>query len=230
MALGDVAQPQQRSAQRGIRGHEERGIVQLLGQAQALLAQLARGVVLRADRAEAPQAPQHREQLRRLAERLAQLAGAGVGTSDLRGALPFGRHQRRAERDLESEFLLCPLGRIGQARQHLQPLAEMRDRLHVSRAFHRALAGALPVADRLLLQIRPGIVPGQQLRLGFGEFREVRLQHLGDAGVQLAPSAAQQALIGRVPHQRVLEGIERSERVTPAKHQLGGDQLLERGI
>ena len=57
---------------------------------------------------------------------------------------------------------------------------------------------------------------------------ELRLERLGDAGMQALAVAVQQAGIGGVAHQGVLEGIGGLWRRAAAIDQAGGDQLVER--
>jgi hypothetical protein len=52
-------------------------------------------------------------------------------------------------------------------------------------------------------------VPGQQRGFGRGRLGEALLQRLGDPPVELLPPGLEQALVGRVPHQRVLERVAR---------------------
>ena len=104
----------------------------------------------------------------------------------------------------------------------------MADRLCVGGPLCRPLACFLQVGDGLRPKARLGEVMGQQLRLGLCLLRKVRLEHGGDAGVQLLALAAQQAGIGRVLHQRVLEGVDRVRRRPAAEDQLGVDQLVQR--
>ena len=62
-----------------------------------------------------PQPHEHREELGSLPDLLAQLPGAGVGSAHFREPKTFGGQQRRAQSELQREFLLGTLGGVGQA-------------------------------------------------------------------------------------------------------------------
>ena len=65
----------------------------------------------------------------------------------------MGRDTEGAQGQLQGEFLLNALGRIGQSLEQLQACGEMIDRFGVSVALDGALSGLLPIPDR------PRIVP-----------------------------------------------------------------------
>ena len=56
------------------------------------------------------------------------------------------------------------------------------------------------------------------------------LQRLRDAGVELLAAGLEQRAVGGVLDQRVLEAVGRIGRGAAAEDQLGGDQLVERGL
>ena len=132
---------------------------------------------------------QGREELRDVAQLAAQLASPGVGAARLRRREALRGDRRLAQRELQAELAPLTLGPVGQARQHLQPPGQLRDRLGHRGARERPLPGPLPVVDRLLGEPRLGAVPGEQLGLRVRRLREALLQHPGDAGVQLAAAA-----------------------------------------
>ena len=171
-------------------GHPRGGVAPLLGRAQ----QLPRGLVRRGQLAalevddEAP--VQGREELRDVAQLAAQLASPGVGAARLRRREALRGDRRLAQRELQAELAPLTLGPVGQARQHLQPPGQVRDRLGHRGARERPLPGPLPVVDRLLGEPRLGAVPGEQLGLRVHRLREALLQHPDDAGVQLAAARA----------------------------------------
>src|SRR5919201_2443852 len=84
-----LPEEQEASSQRKLGLQQAGGIVQPVGQAEALLRQLARRLVLRLREIKSPQAKQHRKELWRLTHVPAQLSGARVGLPDFRGALPL---------------------------------------------------------------------------------------------------------------------------------------------
>ena len=66
--------------------------------------------------------------------------------------------------------------------------------------------------------------------LGRGARIVARRKRLGNRQVKDMPALAQQALIGDILDQRMLEGINLALFVTAAKDQLRVEQAVERGI
>ena len=58
----------------------------------------------------------------------------------------------------------------------------------------------------------------------------VGFERLGNLRVELLASAAQQASMGGVLHQRMLENVNRVRGCSALKHQLGGDEASEGGL
>ena len=58
---------------------------------------------------------------------------------------------------------------------------------------------------------------GEELRLCSGNIRELLLQDPGHTGVQLLAPALEQAGVGGVLHQRVLEDVDRVRRLAARK-------------
>jgi hypothetical protein len=87
--------------------------------------------------------------------------------------------------------------------------------------------GPLPVVDRPLGEPRLEAVPGEQLGLRVRRPGEALLQHPGDARVQPLPLRLEQALVGGITHQRVLERVARRRRLAPREHQLGRRQPVQ---
>ena len=85
-----------------------------------------------------------------LSHLLAQRPGAGIGVFHFRGRKAFGGDQRRAEGRSASAVPAGHARGIRQRREHLQPLGEMADRLHIGRALDGSLTGLLPVDDGLM--------------------------------------------------------------------------------
>ena len=109
--------------------------------------------------------------------------------------------EREPERELPPQAPLC-------ARQVLEPGeggAELGEGLRERRAGEGAAPGPLVVVDRLLRQPRLAEVVREQLGLGLGGLREALLEDLRNPRVELLPAADQQAAVGGVLHQRVLE-------------------------
>ena len=65
------------------------------------------------------------------------------------------------------------------------------------------------------------VVLRHRLRLGLGDVGELGFQRGGDPSMDLLAPAFQQALVGGVAHQRVLERVGRLRRRAAAEHQLG---------
>ena len=175
-------------------GHARGSVAPFLGQAQQLLRDLVRRGQLAALEVDHGSPVQGREELRDVAQLAAQLAGPGVGAARLRCRDALRGDQRRAQHELQAELAPPTLGPVGQARQHLQPLGQLRRRLGHRGARQRPLPGPMPVVDRLLGEPRLGAVPGEQLGLRVRRLREALLQRSGDAGVQLLALAPEQAL------------------------------------
>ena len=97
----------------------------------------------------------------------------------------------------------------------------MRDRLLKGRAAKREIARLAPVFNRGLGEARLGEVMGDQFRFSLDDTREFFAQGFGDAPMQDLPPAPQQAFVGRVLHERVLEAVACFGRGSVAKHQLG---------
>ena len=87
-------------------------------------------------------------------------------------------HQRQAESELEVNLLLGALGRVWQGLEQLQPLGEVTDRFHISRALGGSLTRLLPVGNSLLKQPGLGVVMGQQFRLCLFRLSKSLFEHL----------------------------------------------------
>ena len=71
-------------------------------------------------------------------------------------------------------------------------------------------------------------MPRQQLRFGRRGLRETLLQRLRDPRMKLLPPGLEQALVGGVAHQRVLEGVARLGRLAAREYQLGRGEPVQR--
>jgi hypothetical protein len=69
----------------------------------------------------------------------------------------------------------------------------------------------------------------KNFRLSPLHLREFALENRGDAAMQLLPSGSQHRTVGRVLHQRVLEGVLRIRRGAAPKNQFGALKL-DQGI
>ena len=157
-----------------MRGHQRRRVAgplrlrhQLVG-AAAVLPQIA------LDRVEQRDRPEDGEQLRRVAELLAQLAGASEDRLDLR-ARPSLHHPERQPADhLESQLVLQALGALRHAAQHREPALGERQRLA-----KREQADGVPRAGEEVLA-RSGRNPGP-IRRARRAGRRSRRAHQGGA-------------------------------------------------
>src|SRR5262245_55319514 len=104
----------------------------------------------------------------------------------------------------------------------------MRDTLDIGRTPQSALPRFPPIVDGGIGEACLSKVMRQNLRLGSNGFRELALEHLADAGVQLLPLPAQEAAIGCVLHKGVLEDKRFLRRNAAPKDEFRADQLLER--
>ena len=102
----------------------------------------------------------------------------------------------------------------------------MRDRLGEGGAAQSLVAGLAPPFDRKLglAGLREMMRERLGLRRGRGQ------QDFGRAAVQRLAAALQQAVVGGVLDQRVLEAIVRVRRDAFDEQQLGVDELVERGV
>jgi hypothetical protein len=106
----------------------------------------------------------------------------------------------------------------------------MRDRFLISRAAHGTIAGAHAVVAGGSGQPGLGEVIGQELRLVRRQLRKAPFKRTRDALVPFAPATQQQALIGRVPQQRVLEAEASLQAAPLGKDDARRDELVQRGV
>jgi hypothetical protein len=86
-----------------------------------------------------------------------------------------------------------------------------------------------PQARGLLDQPSFGAVTCQKLRLVLGNFGELALEGLCDAGVERASRLAQQHSVSRVLHQRVLKQIGRMWRNSLLEEQTSSNKAIQCG-
>src|SRR5215813_2969344 len=114
-----LSPPEEGLAQRSVSLQKESQVLRTLRKAKELLPQLARCFEISPRDVKGPQPVQHREELRGLSHLLTQLARPGVGFSHFRGGKAFGGYQRRAQSDVQCEFLLSALAGVGQGWEEL---------------------------------------------------------------------------------------------------------------
>src|SRR5262249_3896492 len=116
--------------QRSVGLQGQHGVVELFGQAEEFLPQLTRPLVLPSRMIAIPQPPQRRKKLRRLARLCrrravrsflhlpSKLAGPDIDAFYLWGHGAPDTPQRRAERELQRQFLLGTLASLGESLEY----------------------------------------------------------------------------------------------------------------
>src|SRR4029453_2630355 len=117
--------------------------------------------------------------------------------------------QRRAQRELEGQFLVRPLASLWESGEHLQPFGDVADCLEVGGALEGSLAGPLPMGNSRCAEARLGVVMGEQFGLSFHRLWKLGLQHLRNALVILLPGALEERLIGGLLDEGMLEDVRR---------------------
>ena len=184
-------------------------------------------IVFSAHVVHAPEVPASAKPALAVAEFLGQLIRALVRRlSFSRGrAERIGESGTKAAKQLELEALSIGRGRHS-------PQQSDRPRERVRRLAHRRPTEGRATGPRPCIRggrVEPGFgqVICEQFWLGFDDSRKPLLEHVRDASVQLLAPGLEQRLIGGVLDQRVLETVDRLGRAAAAKHELGGDQLVE---
>ena len=115
--------------------------------------------------------------------------------------------------------------RLARLVRHGDRLAEMGDRLLEGRAAQRLVARLAPPFDREIVEAGLGEMMGDRFGLG------VRVaQRLGRAAVQRLAAALEQALVGRVLDQRVLETVGGGRRGAVDEQEVGFREPIQRGL
>jgi hypothetical protein len=121
--LGELAKKMQRRSQHPMSRHADAGIVMVLGQRQALLAEFACLVELGTEQVNIGQADKHRDKLRRAPELSAQFPRPKVDLLHLRIGKALGGDEGWAERDQEIQLHGVALRPRGQGLEQSQSLA-----------------------------------------------------------------------------------------------------------
>ena len=159
------AKPEPRHPKGIVGDDHECGVMGTLRQAQQRVPDLSRRVQLWPYKIKPPQTIQDRDQLWRLAHLLTQRVCLGVGVLHLGRCVPFRYLQCRAEGNVQGQGLLGTLRRLWQGLEQLDPGGAVADGFQMGRAVAGLLARPLPVAHRLLVAARRGVVLGHQLGL-----------------------------------------------------------------
>ncbi len=144
---------------------------------------------------------------RRFGCAIAQFEGARIQGSDFRRASAFGGNQRGAQGKQEFQLALALRARIGKPWNQREASAHMSDRFAILGALAGAQPRGKPARDRPLGDAGLGPVMRDELGGVARRLRKAALQHFGNSQVQLAPTAAQEAFIGHLLHQRMLEYV-----------------------
>ena len=162
-----------------------------------------------------------------------EFAGALVGGAHFVGGKALQPHrcmtivgvqlQKSARNTCVSGPLLrsCSLRFVG----HRDRLAEMGDRLLVGRAAQRVFARLAPPVDRQIVE--PGLPAVMRHRLRLPHGLDQRLRR---ASVQRLPAALQEAVVGRVLNQRVLEAIGRLWRDALDEKKVRAHETVQSGL
>ena len=115
--------------------------------------------------------------------------------------------------------------RLARLVRHRDRLAEMGDRLLEGRAAQRLVARLAPPFDGEIVEAGLGEMMGDRFGLG------VRVaQRLGRAAVKRLAAALEQALVGRVLDQRVLETVGGGRRGAVDEQEVGFREPIQRGL
>ena len=104
----------------------------------------------------------------------------------------------------------------------------MLDCFNIRRVFKRATPGPFPVVNSEFDEAGFTIVMGEQLRRGHGTVGELVFQDLRDPGVYLPAPTLEQAGIGHIPDERMLERVTGIGRGAAAEQQADVDNSGER--
>jgi hypothetical protein len=113
---------------------------------------------------------------------------------------------------------------------HLEAAQAVSDGLLVSLPSRGMVRGLLPAADGPFRQSCLAQMMGKKLRLAGNHIWMRSLQNHCDFRMQFLPSALEEAPVGGVPHQRVLEGVSRAGRRAAHGDQFNCHELPERGM
>src|SRR5215510_11303469 len=116
---GKLTEIKQGGCERRMGLQHEGDVVLVLGQGEALVPQLPRGLQLPPCIIKLPQSPQHREEPRRLVHLCAQHARPRVDLLHLGGPWALDGDQCRAQGNPQVELLLCPRWGVGEQLQDL---------------------------------------------------------------------------------------------------------------
>ena len=140
---------------------------------------------------------------------IAQRLGEGLGLAQVFEDRPVisERKERIAQVEAQIDGLLDGVTTVREMLQRTQRLLEARHRLAVGRARHRLGPGLPAVAQGLVPHLAPQGMVGQPFDLLAQPVGIERLQCLHDLGMQGAPPLLQQAAVGHLAGEGMLEGV-----------------------
>ena len=177
------------------------------------------------------------ESLHRVCRRGSDVAGpfeggAGFGSQH---APVLEQRRRHVQLQLRPPVARCscarrPLrGRASSLIRYLDCSTEMGDRLPEGRAAKGLIARLTPPFDRKVVEASLGEMMRDDFRLRCGALRPSD-QDFGGAAMQRLAAALEQAVVGRILDQRVLEAIARLMACALSDQEIGTGEPVERGL
>ena len=173
-------------------------------------------------------AVQHLQKLWRVRIVSAQLPRPVPGPAGLRCAGRAGGAVDGAKHDLQFQLDRPAIDLAVQPLQQLHRPVEHRDRLGHRRARDRETRRLDVIADGLFGRAGAGEMLREDGRFRRDSLGKVAFEDRGDPGMEAAAIAQQQAFIGRILNQGVLEAVGGARRFADAEQQIRVDQLVER--
>ena len=121
-------------------------------------------------------------------------------------------------------FALLP---VRDQAHHLEAAGAMGDRLLMSLSARCGVRRQLPVRDCPFCKACFAQVMSNELRLPGGHIGGIRLKNVHDPSVEFLPPAFEEAFIGSIPHECMLERVCRLRWGTAFEHKFRRDKLLE---
>ncbi len=219
MRGGEIALAEGGTADGAVPAHQRAGVLQPLAEGQQLFAEFARLRQIRIALMEDELTVQHLQKLRRVRIVPAKLARPVPGPAGLRRAGRPGGAVDGAQHDLQFQLDRPAIDLAVQAAQQLHRPVEYGDRLGHRRARDREARRPDVIADGLLGRAGAGEVLREDSGLRRDGFRKVAFEDCGDPGMEAAAIAQQQAFIGRILDQSMLEAIDGPRRFADAEQQ-----------
>ena len=228
MRGGEIALPEGGTADGAVTSHQRAGVLQPLAESQQLLAELARLRKVRIALMKDELSVQHLQELRRVGIVAAKFPCPVPGPAGLRRAGRPGSAVDGTQHDLQFQLDGPVIDLAVQPFEQLHRPVEHGDRLGHRRARDRELRRLDVITDGLFGRACAGEMLREDGRFRRDRLRKVAFEDRGDPGMEAAAIAQQQAFIGRILNQGVLEAVGGARRFADAEQQIGVDQLVER--